>query len=156
MKTVPRARRLWHYRFWTLLPAIAMILFDLGLTIIFQPREYWQGSYGLTTEKSPIGVFLLSIHPAVFLIVMLIYIGIVTLLIFQLPIPWNRIIALALVVGHTAGVYSWIRSRNYWAVIVIFLAIAAVTVFAWQRADLLSRSSVPIFEGRSKNRLLNK
>jgi hypothetical protein len=87
---------------------------------------------------------------------MLIYIGIVTLLIFQLPIPWNRIIALALVVGHTAGVYSWIRSRNYWAVIVIFLAIAAVTVFAWQRADLLSRSSVPIFEGRSKNRLLNK
>jgi hypothetical protein len=35
MKTVPRARRLWHYRFWTLLPAIAMILFDLGLTIFF-------------------------------------------------------------------------------------------------------------------------
>jgi len=152
MKTVPRARRIWHYRFWTLVPALAMILFDLGITLYFQPPEYWRGNYVLTTDKSPVGLFLLSIHPAAFLMFMVIYVSVVVATIIWLPIPWNRIVALAIVVGHSAGVYSWMETRNYWAVIAIFLVIAAITVFAWQRAEFISRYSVPVFEGRSKNR----
>jgi hypothetical protein len=153
MKTVPRARRLRRYRLWILLPAIAMILFDVGVTIYFQPQDYWQVSYDLTTEKSPIGMVLMRIHPAAFLVFMFAYITVVTLLVSWLPVPWHKIIALALVVGHTAGVYSWVRHRSYWAVIGIFILVAAFTVFSWQRAETLIRySNVPIFEGRSKNR----
>jgi energy-coupling factor transporter transmembrane protein EcfT len=134
-----------------------MILFDVGATIYFQPQDYWQVSYKLTTEMSPIGMVLMRIHPVAFLVFMFAYIIVVMLLVFWLPIPWHRIIALALVVGHTAGVYSWIRHRSYWAVIVIFILVAAFTVFSWQRAEMLSRfSNVPIFEGRSKNRQMNR
>jgi energy-coupling factor transporter transmembrane protein EcfT len=134
-----------------------MILFDVWATMYFQPQDYWQVSYELTTEMSPIGMILMRIHPAAFLVFMLAYIIVVTLLVFWLPVPWNRIIALALVVGHTAGVYSWVRHRSYWAVIGIFIVVAAITVYSWQRAEMLSRfSNVPIFEGRSKNRQMNR
>jgi hypothetical protein len=156
MKTIPRARRLWHYRFWILLPAIVMILLDVGVTMYFQPQDYWQVNYELTTETSPIGVFLLHIHPAAFFGFMFTYIVVLGFLITLLPIPWNRILALAIVVGHTAGVYSWVRHRNYWLVIGIFILVAAFTVFSWQRADMLNRYSVPVFEGRSKNRQMNR
>ena len=157
MKTVPRARRLRRLRFWILLPALAMILFDLGLTMYFQPQEYWQVSYDLTSERSPIGTFLLSFHPNAFLAFMFAYISVITLLVFWLPGPWHKIISLALVVGHTAGVYSWISHRSYWSVILIFIVVAAFTEFSWQRAELLSRyNNVPVFEGRSKNRQVNR
>jgi hypothetical protein len=157
MKTLPRARHLQRFRLWILLPAIMMILFDVGVTIYFQPHDYWQGSYELTTEKSPVGILLMRFHPAAFFAYIFAYIGVVTLLVLRLSAPWYRIIALAVIVGHTAGVYSWISHRNYWAMIIIFIVVATFTVFSWQRAELLSRyQSVPIFEGRSKNRQMSR
>jgi len=153
MSTVPRVRRLQRYRFWILLPAITMILFDVVATIYFQPQAYWQTSYELTTEKSLIGLILMRFHPGAFFTYIFVYIGVIAFLVFWLPAPWDRIITLAVVIGHTVRVYSWLGNRIYWAMIVMFIIIAMVTVFSWQRAELISRySRTPIYEGRSKNR----
>jgi hypothetical protein len=127
-------RRRDRRRFWILLPGLLMILLDLGVTLYFQPADYWQADYDLTTEKSPLGILLMRFHPAAFLAFMVAYIMVCAGLILRLPTPWNRVIGLALVVGHTAGVYSWLGNRIYWAMIAVFLIIATVTIFSWQQA----------------------
>ncbi len=127
-------RRPFGHRFWILLPGLLMILFDLGVTLYFQPPEYWQASYDLTTERSPIGMLLMRFHPVAFFAFMAGYIAVCAGLVLWLPSPWHRIVALALVVGHTAGVHSWLGHRVYWVMIVVFLLISAVTVFSWQKA----------------------
>jgi hypothetical protein len=134
-----KTARGWHprdrQRFWILVPALVMILLDVGVTLYFQPAEYWSANYELTTEKSPLGVILLQFHPAAFLAFILAYMLVIGLLIYWLPAPWNRIISLAAVVGHTAGLFSWLGGRVYWVMIVLFIVIAAITVFSWQRAE---------------------
>jgi hypothetical protein len=135
MKVMQRRHSRHRYRFWILLPAILMILFDVGVTLLFQPPEYWRSNYDLTTEKSPFGIILLRFHPAAFLAYIFIYIVVIAFLVFWLSTPWHKITALAVVVGHTAGVFSWLGHRIYWEMIVIFIVIAAVTVYSWQRAE---------------------
>ena len=55
----------------------------------------------------------------------------------RLPHPWNKALALAVVVGHTAGIYGWLALRNYWYTIPTFILVGILTVACWQKAEPL-------------------
>jgi hypothetical protein len=104
-------------------------------TFILQPSIYWTGAYQTHEEISPLGSAILRIHPAAFAAFISAWAIIVLLLVGLLREPWNRVIALAVVVGHTAGIYGWLDVRSYWSTIPIFIAVAAITVLCWRKAD---------------------
>jgi hypothetical protein len=122
-------------RFWVVLPSTLLILADLMVTLVLQPASYWAGVYRDRSERSPLGAALLTAHPAVFTFFMLGYAVVVILLVSYLRRPWDRALALAVVVGHTAGIYGWLAPRNYWSMIPFFLLVGALTVLCWRRAD---------------------
>jgi hypothetical protein len=122
-------------RFWVVLPSTLLILADLIVTLVLQPVSYWAGVYSDRAERSPLGAAMLTAHPALFPLFMLGYLVVVIVLVSCLRRPWDRALALAVVVGHTAGIYGWLAPRNYWSMIPMFLLIGALTVLCWRRAD---------------------
>jgi hypothetical protein len=50
-------------------------------------------------------------------------------------------IALAVVGGHTAGIYGWLDERSYRSTIPVFLAVGAITVLCWGQAEARSPQS---------------
>ena len=123
-------------RFWIGLPAILLIMADAATTLAFQSRSYWAGRYTDQIETSPLGAAFLGWHPALFAFSILVWALFIVALLAWLPRPLNKALSLAVVVGHTAGIYGWLVLRNYWYVIPVFLFVGILTVACWQRADL--------------------
>ena len=102
---------------------------------------YALGYYGAcnllesSDEQSPLGAVILGGHPAFFAGFILIWVLIVVLLVARLRHPWNKAMALAVVVGHTAGIYGWLVLRNYWYTIPTFILVGILTVACWQKAE---------------------
>jgi hypothetical protein len=122
-------------RFWIVLPAILLILADAAVTFLFQPSIYWTGAYQDYEEISPLGSAILRIHPAAFIAFILVWVAIVLLIVALVREPWNRVVSLAVIIGHTAGIYGWLDGRSYWSTIPIFIAVAALTILCWRQAD---------------------
>jgi hypothetical protein len=122
-------------RFWIVLPAVILILADTLMTFLFQPASYWAEGYANRVEQSPLGAAILGGHPTLFAGFILIWILIVVLLVARLRHPWNKAMALAVVAGHTAGIYGWLVLRNYWYTIPTFILVGILTVACWQKAE---------------------
>jgi hypothetical protein len=121
--------------FWIALPAIVVVVADWAMTFFYQPAAYWRGAFDARSEISPLGYGLLGIHPVAFTAFMIAWILIITSLVFMLKNPWNKVVALTVIVGHTAGIYGWLKDRSYWSAYPIFLLIGLMTVLCWQKAD---------------------
>jgi hypothetical protein len=119
---------------WIVLPSVVVTLADWVATFIFQPIAYWAGTFAARNEISPLGNGLLSIHPVAFSVFMVIYIIFIVVLVFLLKPPWNKVVALTVVVGHTAGIYGWLKDRCYWSAMPVFFLVGLMTVFCWQKA----------------------
>jgi hypothetical protein len=120
---------------WIVLPAIVVTLADWAVTFIFQPPIYWSGAFEARSEISPLGHGLLGIHPLAFSAFMVIYILVIVALVLFLKSPWNKVVALVVIVGHTAGIYGWLKDRNYWSAFPVFFLVGLMTVLCWQKAD---------------------
>ena len=123
-------------RFWILAPGVFVLLLDVLITYLLQPAEYWRLGYEYTTEGSPHGFLLMRYHPLAFLAFILAYILVVGILVYRLPAPWHKVIALAVVIGHTAGIHTWLRHRYYWLMIFNFILFAAITLFSWHKGEV--------------------
>lgn len=135
MPTFPLTPSQRRPRFWIVLPALLLILADAALTLLFQPASYWNLAYINRIETSPLGSAILARHPALFAAFILAWILAVVLLQLLLREPWNRASALAVVVGHTAGIYGWLVTRDYWFTIPTFVLVGILTVACWRTAD---------------------
>jgi hypothetical protein len=111
------------------------------LTFLFQPTSYWTGAYESYEEISPLGAAILRIHPAAFAAFVLAWMAAVLVIVGVLREPWNRMIALAVVVGHAAGIYGWLDERSTWSTISVFLTVGAITVLCWRQAEARSPQS---------------
>jgi hypothetical protein len=128
-------------RFWIGLPAIILIVADATATFAFQSSSYWAGSFADRIETSPLGAAIFGRHPALFGGFILIWALVIIVLLAWLPRPLNKVLALAVVVGHTAGIYGWLVLKNYWYAIPVFLLVGILTVACWQKADSASTLS---------------
>ena len=122
---------------WVALPAIVLTFADTALTLLFQPSSYWAGDLFSAHEYSPWGAGLLHVHPAAFAAFMLAWACVIVVIAGMLREPWNRVWALMIVIGHSAGAFDWLEDLDYTAALFTFLGAALLTVFCWGKAAAL-------------------
>jgi hypothetical protein len=123
-------------QFWLCIPPTVLCLLDQGLTLWYQPAEYWAGDYSIANEASPPMRWLLQQHPLAFeagaLVWNVLFCGVLCLL----PQRAAMTVCIALVLGHTWGASTWIANFvpfGYWVTIGLFLASAILIVATWER-----------------------
>jgi hypothetical protein len=143
-------------RLWLCLPPLLVFLGDQAVTLWCQPCQYWAGDYSIAREGSPHGLWLLNQHP-------LAYVGGVTgyMLAFTtgllfLPRRLARIAALAIVLGHSWGMATWLWHDDWWtesdavynATLLLFVAVAVVTATCLDWSDRRTLTE-PVYVSRA-------
>ena len=128
---------------WVALPAVLLTVSDAVLTLGFQPPSYWGGDYVSAAEYSPIGAAFLHIHPIAFAAWMTLWACLIVVVALFLQEPWNRVWALMIAIGHTAGTFDWLEDLNYMGALLIFFVTALLTVISWKKADALPEAAAP-------------
>lgn len=90
-----------------LIPLILVMVLDLAFTLAGQPDIYWQ-NYKFVNEGSPIGYYLLSLHPLYFILAFLTYLLFILFLSIKLVRPLNIMVAVGFFLGHSWGSSSWL------------------------------------------------
>lgn len=112
---------------------------DASLTLIGQSAEYWQGQRTFANETSPTFHYLLTVHPAAFAVGMAVWAAIFVVVLLLLPDTLALMMSVAIVLGHTAGVATWMYGHfkfSYQTCNALFLlaavAIAMGVRWGWQ------------------------
>ena len=85
-----------------------IIFFDIIITIIHQPVEYWNGNLNLANEANPMGDFMMKNHISGIFIISLLWILIIGLLGYYLPRKISRVFLLFVLIVHSWGASTWI------------------------------------------------
>ena len=105
-----------------LIPALWVSLFDIIITIIHQPVEYWNGNLNLANEANPMGDFMMKNHISGIFIISLLWILIIGLLGYYLPRKISRVFLLFVLIVHSWGASTWISWKyGFWFVIIFTL-----------------------------------
>ena len=100
-----------------LLPALWASLFDIVVTIILQPSEYWAGNLDSANEGNPIGAFMMKNHESGIFVISIIWLLIIGLLGYYLPNRLSRIFLVFVLIAHTSTASTWISRYGFWFVI---------------------------------------
>ena len=104
------------------IPALWTCIFDTTITIIYQPKEYWNGDLTKANEGNPIGALFMENHVAGLFIISSLWILIIGLLGYFLPRRFGKIFLLFCVIAHSFGASTWLTSRHgFWYVIAFIL-----------------------------------
>jgi hypothetical protein len=110
------------YKLLLLIPAIWASLFDIGITIINQPKEYWSGNLDKANEGNPIGGFLMKNHVSGLFVISFIWLIIIGLVGYYLPRKYSRIFLLFILIIHSYGASSWLSQfYGFWYAIAFML-----------------------------------
>jgi len=111
-----------HYKLINLIPALYVSLFDILITIIHQPKEYWHGNLKSANEDNPIGSFFMQNHISGLFVISFIWLIIIGLLGYYLPRKISRIFLLFVVIVHSWGASTWLGPLyGFWSVIIFIL-----------------------------------
>ena len=77
-----------------LIPALWASLFDAVITIVHQPKEYWEGNLNVANEANDIGNFMMKQHVSGILIVCGIWLILIGILGYYIPKKYSRIFLL--------------------------------------------------------------
>lgn len=91
-----------------------MVCLDVGFTLWGQAEYYWR-NYQLVNEGNPFAKYLLVRHPGYFLVACLIELLLVLALVAWLKRPWNLMISMTVILWHSWGASSWLKTilRKY-------------------------------------------
>lgn len=123
---------------WLCLPAVAMYLADVGLTLSGQSSAYWQGNYGEAHEVNPIANWLLVRTPWLFLATALLWFAVYTVVMVFAPRMVARGLSLFVTVAHAFGAASWLIPHGVggWvATVVLLIAAERLLTWSWRKAD---------------------
>lgn len=126
---------------WYCLAPAALCVLDHALTIWGQPDWYWAYGYRGAVEAAPHGQWLLERHPIAFVAFGLAMVALYSTAILLLPRRGARIVALALVIGHSWGAATWLVSYlvyGYWLSLGFFLVVSIVLLWSWERAERIT------------------
>jgi hypothetical protein len=105
-----------------LVPALWTSLFDITITIIHQPKEYWSGDLTKANEGNPIGALFMENHVAGLFIISGLWIFIIGLLGYFLPRQISKVFLLFCVIAHSFGASTWLSNRyGFWYVMTFIL-----------------------------------
>ncbi|MCX6760618.1 MAG: hypothetical protein NTZ84_00720 [Candidatus Nealsonbacteria bacterium] len=88
-------------------PLILVMVLDLVFTLIGQSQDYWR-NFQFFNEANPMAGFLLSHHPALFVLFFCIYLILVLFLVVNLKKPFNLIFYIFFFLIHSWGSSSWL------------------------------------------------
>jgi hypothetical protein len=109
-------------KFLLLAPALWTSVFDITLTIIHQPTEYWSGDLTKANEGNPIGFLFMTNHVLGLFVISAVWIFIIVLLGYFLPRQLSKIFLLFCVIAHSYGASTWLSSRyGFWYAIIFVL-----------------------------------
>jgi hypothetical protein len=98
-----------------LIPALWACLFDITITIIHQPKEYWSGDLSQANEGNPFGAFFMKNHTSGIFLISACWIILVMVLGYFLPRRAARAFLLFTLIAHSFGASTWLSSRyDFW------------------------------------------
>ena len=105
-----------------LIPVLWTSLFDIIITIIHQPKEYWNGNLNTGNEANPIGAFMMKTHVFGIFFISILWFILIGALGYYLPRKISRIFLLFVFLAHTVGASSWITPNyGFWFTIIFIL-----------------------------------
>ena len=105
-----------------LIPAIWASFFDIAITIIHQPKEYWNGNLNMANERNPIGNFMMKNHVSGIFTISIFWLILIGVVGYYLPRKISRIFLLFVLMIHSYGASTWILPNyGFWFVVVFIL-----------------------------------
>lgn len=104
-------------------PAFWAALFDIIITIYFQPKEYWDGNLKNHNEANPIGSFAMNESIYGIFVISIIWLILILIMGLFLPKNWISYTTLFILLCHTVGASSWIMMHFGFNYIFILIAI---------------------------------
>ena len=123
-------------KLWLCLPFILVSLCDGSITLHGQSALYWSGNYHLSDESFPAFNWALQQGPWVFILQSLLWIAFFSALILFLPDFVSEALSLALTMGHTWGVMTWLvynLQLNYLLCLLYFGLIAIIYTYCYRQ-----------------------
>jgi hypothetical protein len=105
----------------SLIPAFWASLFDITVTIIHQPKEYWNGDLSSANEGNPIGQFMMSQHILGIFVISILWLLAIILLGYYLPRKLSRVFLVFVLLVHGWGAATWITRYGFLAVIAFMI-----------------------------------
>lgn len=105
-----------------LIPALWASLFDIVVTIVHQPKEYWSGNLAVANEGNPIGKFMMTNHVSGIFIISIFWLVLIGLLGYYLPRMLSRIFLVFVLIVHGCAASTWISPRyGFWSIIALMI-----------------------------------
>lgn len=101
----------------SLIPAYIASLIDIGLTIIQQKPEYWNGNLAASNEGNPIGKYFMLNHVSGLFVISGIWLIIIGIAGYYLPSKFSKIFLLFVLIAHSFGAST--RLPFWWAMVLI-------------------------------------
>ncbi len=104
------------------IPAFWASLFDIVITIIYQPNDYWNGNLKVANEGNPIGGLLMKNHISGIFVVSILWLILIIILGYYLPKKISQIFLLFVLIANSWGASSWIYMHHgFWYVMIFML-----------------------------------
>lgn len=130
------------HKFIMLIPAFWAALFDMTITVIYQPNEYWNGNLNIANEANPIGAFAMKYHVLGFFAISLAWLFLIGLIGSLLPKKGLVFFTLFVLLCHTWGGSSWIMNHfGFW--FVMFYIFLNSFLFLYAQETYNSKSISP-------------
>lgn len=105
-----------------LIPPLWASLFDIVITIIFQPKEYWSGELSAANEGNPIGAMFMKHHVSGLFIISILWLILIGVLGYYLPRKISRVFLLFTLIAHSFGASTWLSGRlGFWYAMMFIL-----------------------------------
>lgn len=119
------------------IPALWACLFDTCITLVYQPKKYWEGNLDVANEGNPIGAFFMKSHVSGLFLISIFWVILIVLLGYYLPEKISRVFLLFTLIAHSFGASTWISPHwGFWYAIV-FILFNSILFYAIE--DLKSR-----------------
>lgn len=103
-------------------PALIASLIDISITIIHQPKEYWDGNLNKANEGNPIGAALMAEHISGLFVISGFWVIVIIVLGYYLPNWLSKYFLLFTLIAHSFGASTWLSSRyGFWYAMALIL-----------------------------------
>ncbi len=115
---------------------VTIAVADVLMTLYGQPVAYWANGYFIAHEDNPFTYWLLTVHPAVFVLGSLAWICCFILAILVLPLRAAQLLAFGVILGYSVGLSTWLLRVRFgvFGVVLLFLLVRlCVDKLIWPR-----------------------
>lgn len=110
------------YKWINLAPALFASLIDITITIVHQPKEYWNGNLSEANEGNPIGATLMVNHISGIFLISGLWIILIIVVGYYLPNRLSKYFLLFTLIAHSYGASTWISPRyGFWFAMALIL-----------------------------------